>query len=104
MANQDKPALHTRRYVVRGRVQGVGFRWFVAREAARLGLVGWAANEADGSVKVVAEGGADALDDMLASLHHGPSAAEVRRVTSQRLAAAGQFGGFEIRAGAHGGD
>jgi acylphosphatase len=89
---------------IEGYVQGVGFRWFVAREAARLGLVGWAANEADGSLRVVVEGSVAALDDMLISLRHGPPGAEVRRVTSQRLAAAGQFGDFEIRAGAHSGD
>lgn len=89
---------------IEGYVQGVGFRWFVAREAARLGLVGWTANEADGSLRVVVEGSADALDDMLASLRRGPSAAEIRQVTSQRLAAAGGFGTFEIRAGAHSGD
>ena len=41
---------------VRGMVQGVGFRWFVQREAARLGLDGWVANQVDGSVEVVAEG------------------------------------------------
>lgn len=89
---------------IEGYVQGVGFRWFVAREAARLGLVGWAANEADGSLKVVVEGGADALDEMLVSLHRGPSAAEVRRVISQRMVAVGRFGSFEIRAGGHSGD
>jgi acylphosphatase len=89
---------------IEGYVQGVGFRWFVAREAARLGLVGWVANEADGSLRVVVEGSSDALDDLLIGLHRGPSAAEVRRVISQRLAAAGRFGGFEIRAGGHSGD
>ena len=41
--------------IVRGQVQGVGYRWFVQREAARLGLQGWVANQLDGSVEVVAE-------------------------------------------------
>jgi acylphosphatase len=89
---------------VEGYVQGVGFRWFVAREAARLALVGWTANEADGSLRVVVEGGAAALDEMLAGLQHGPPAAEVHRVTSQRGPALGRFGGFEIRSRAHSGD
>lgn len=89
---------------VEGYVQGVGFRWFVAREATRLGLGGWAANEPDGSLRVVVEGPAAALDEMLVSLEQGPPAAEVRRVTSQRVAALGEFSGFEIRAGAHRGD
>ena len=89
---------------VEGYVQGVGFRWYVAREAARLRLVGWAANEPDGSLHVVLEGSAGALDEMLASLGHGPPAAEVRRVTSQRIAALGEFSGFKVRARSHHGD
>ncbi len=65
------------RYVVTGRVQGVGFRWFVLREAQRLGLRGYAANLVDGSVEVVASGKTEALDRLEAALSHGPSAARV---------------------------
>ena len=50
------PDLETRRYVVTGRVQGVGFRWFVEREAAQLGVTGWVRNREDGSVEVMATG------------------------------------------------
>jgi acylphosphatase len=89
---------------VEGYVQGVGFRWFVAREAARLQLTGWVANEADGSLHVVVEGPGAALDEMLISLEHGPSAAQVRRVTSQRLDALNEFSDFQIRARSHPGD
>src|SRR3989304_6288562 len=53
---------------VRGLVQGVGFRWFVVREAARLGLLGWVANGPDGAVSVVVDGPPEALDVFAAAL------------------------------------
>jgi acylphosphatase len=63
--------------VVRGRVQGVGFRWFVRERARRLGLVGWVRNRDDGCVEVHAEGAADALDRLRQDLRTGPSGAKV---------------------------
>lgn len=90
--------------VVHGRVQGVGFRVFVARRAAALALVGWVRNEAHGTVRVVAEGPEAALDDLLAALRVGPPGARVEGVTVGRGPASGTFGGFEVRAGWHGGD
>lgn len=87
-----------------GRVQGVGFRWFVAREAARLGITGWTANQADGSVRVVAEGPAEALEELRAALERGPAGAVVDRVEHRSAPATGEFGRFEIRSGAHRGD
>lgn len=89
---------------VRGRVQGVGFRVFVAREAWRLGLVGWVRNEADGSVHVVAQGAPADLEAMLEALHEGPMGADVRDVRDVRGPAAAGLEGFDIRAGGHGGD
>jgi acylphosphatase len=89
---------------VRGYVQGVGFRWFVVREAARLGLTGWTANEPDGSVRVVVEGPPQLLDAMLDSLRDGPPAAQVESVSVQRGPAGGHFSSFEVRAGGHTGD
>ncbi len=68
------------RYVVTGQVQGVGFRWFVLREAQRLGLRGYAANLVDGSVEVIASGEMDALQRLEAALSRGPSAARVAGV------------------------
>ncbi len=70
----------TRRYLVRGRVQGVGFRWFVARTARALGLAGHARNLADGSVEVVASGEAELLDRLEAKLAQGPPGATVSGV------------------------
>ena len=71
---------------VRGRVQGVGFRYFVVRRALDLGVVGWVANEPDGSVQVVAEGSTAALDSLEAGLRVGPMGAVVEAVDAVRMA------------------
>ncbi|MDQ3870881.1 MAG: acylphosphatase [Chloroflexota bacterium] len=89
---------------VHGVVQGVGFRYFVRREAARLGLKGWVANRTDGSVAVVAEGPVGSLDGLVRALHTGPPSAHVERVDVRREEARGSFERFEVRAGAHRGD
>jgi acylphosphatase len=70
----------TRRYIVRGRVQGVGFRWFVEREAQILGLAGWVRNNFDGSVEVLASGAGEQLDRLRERLRAGPRAARVDQV------------------------
>ena len=89
---------------VRGMVQGVGFRMWVARTAPRLGLTGWVRNEPDGSVRCVAEGPRVDLDELLARLRSGPSSAVVHRVDATFGAASGSFADFRIRAGGHSGD
>jgi acylphosphatase len=66
-----------RRFVVRGRVQGVGFRWFVEREAHTLGIAGWVRNNSDGSVEVLAIGSRDQLSGLRSRLRQGPRAARV---------------------------
>ena len=74
----------TRRYVVAGLVQGVGFRWYVARHARGLGLAGHARNLADGRVEVVATGSdAAALARLEALLRAGPAHARVDHVEAQ---------------------
>ena len=83
--------------VVRGEVQGVGFRWSVQREAGRLGLTGYAENLPDGSVRVEAEGAPDRLDQLEAFLHQGPRWAEVQSLDSERTPATGEFQRFEAR-------
>ncbi len=70
------------RMVVRGLVQGVGFRWWAARHAARLGLSGHVRNLPDGSVEVVASGDRESLDEMLELCHEGPSSADVSEVSA----------------------
>ncbi len=67
-----------RRWLVDGRVQGVGFRWFVLREGGALSLDGTVRNLPDGRVEVVARGHRAALDDLAARLKKGPAAARVR--------------------------
>ena len=89
---------------VRGRVQGVGFRYFVMREAAYLGLAGYVANERDGSVRVVAEGPVSVLEQLLERLREGPPASIVERVIERREPARGIGGGFRIAVGEHRGD
>ena len=66
--------------IVHGRVQGVGFRYFVTREARALGLAGTVRNRADGTVEVEAEGDPAALDQLAAAVRRGPSGARVERV------------------------
>jgi acylphosphatase len=70
-------ATQARRFLVRGRVQGVGFRWFVEREAHLLGIAGWVRNNADGSVEVLAIGSREQLLGLQSRLRAGPRAARV---------------------------
>jgi acylphosphatase len=79
MTSTEK-AVEARRFVVRGRVQGVGFRWFVEREAHILGIAGWVRNNADGSVEVLAQGTRDQLSGLRSRLREGPRAARVDEV------------------------
>ena len=79
MTQSEKP-IQTRRYIVRGRVQGVGFRWFVEREAHILGIAGWVRNNHDGSVEVLAQGTRDQLAGLHSRLREGPRAARVDSV------------------------
>jgi len=89
---------------VRGRVQGVGYRVFALREAGYLGLDGFVANMADGSVRVVAEGTRTELEALLERLSEGPPAGIVERVITRWEPARGIGSGFRIESGAHRGD
>lgn len=88
----------------RGRVQGVGFRYFVLRRGMELGLTGWVANEPDGSVRCIAEGTREDLDALLRSMERGPAGALVERVNTTWGPATGELRNFGIRAGGHRGD
>lgn len=80
-----------------GRVQGVGFRWWVRSVADRLGLRGWVMNAPDErSVELVAEGSPVALDELERLLREGPPGAEVDRVEAARSPASGGYGRFQI--------
>lgn len=83
--------------LVSGRVQGVGFRNFVQREARRLQLRGYARNLDDGRVEVLAMGKDAQLDELIALLHRGPRWADVRRVEVSEAAPMLDLEGFHIR-------
>lgn len=72
--------LETRRYVVSGRVQGVGFRWFVEREAAQIGITGWVRNCSNGEVEVMATGSREQHRALRQKLQEGPRASRVDHV------------------------
>lgn len=80
------------RVVVRGSVQGVGFRWATEREATRLGLAGSVRNRLDGAVEAEVEGGAAPVDAMLAWLRHGPPSARVDALEARPVEPRGERG------------
>lgn len=82
---------------VTGKVQGVFFRDSAAKEARRLGLSGWVANEGDGSVSVEAEGSREALEEFLAWLSVGPPSARVKGVEHEWGEFSSRFSGFHVR-------
>lgn len=84
--------------VVRGDVQGVGFRYFVMRKAAQLGLKGWVRNNDDGTVELVAEGERGDLEQLLRSAREGPRLARVSDVDARWSTATGGLQGFDLTA------
>ncbi len=95
MVSSEK-AMEAKRYVVRGRVQGVGFRWFVEREAHMLGIAGWVRNNHDGSVEVLAQGTRDQLSGLHGRLREGPRAARVDAVEVSEATPAQGLSSFRI--------
>jgi acylphosphatase len=87
-----------RHYMIRGRVQGVGFRWFVQREAAELGLRGWVRNTTDGQVELIASGSMEQLAQLNVALHRGSRGSRVDAVAEHELAESegAALGPFEI--------
>jgi acylphosphatase len=85
-------------YLVKGRVQGVGFRWFVQREASEIGLKGWVRNTAEGHVEVVAAGDSEDLQDLKDALRKGSRGSRVDAVIEHELAESegAHLGPFEI--------
>ena len=98
----DEPARFE--VVVRGRVQGVGFRYFVVQEAQRQGLQGWVMNERGGTVRVVAEGDRADLDRLLERLSVGPPGAHVVDLEVRWSGPSGAESRFGVRSGGHSGD
>lgn len=82
---------------IRGRVQGVSFRYNTQLEAWNLGLTGWVRNEPDGSVYVVAEGNEIVLKEFVSYLNRGPRSARVDSIVTNWSKATGEYKSFEIR-------
>jgi acylphosphatase len=88
---QERIHLH-----IAGRVQGVGFRWFVMSEARRLDLRGWVRNNPDGSVELEAGGPRAKLDELRERVAVGPRAARVDHITELPISAAELFNPFDV--------
>ena len=86
-----------RRFLISGRVQGVGFRYFAEAAAAREGLHGWVRNLPDGRVEASAEGEAEAVERFEQALRHGPPGAHVEQLEIEHLAPEGRNSGFAVR-------
>jgi acylphosphatase len=95
MTSTEKPT-EAKRFIVRGRVQGVGFRWFVEREAHILGIAGWVRNNHDGSVEVLAQGTRDQLAGLHGRLREGPRAARVDAVEVSEASPVAGLSSFRI--------
>jgi acylphosphatase len=82
--------------VIRGDVHGVGFRYYLLREAQRLGLRGWVRNRDDGTVEFVAEGRRTELEKLKRAAERGPQLAQVEKVDTEWSAAAGGLDSFDL--------
>ena len=88
--------METRRCVALGLVQGVGFRWFVTRNAADLGVRGTVRNRPDGGVEMVLQGAADAVDGLIERIRRGPPGARVETVEEESVPEAPRYARFEV--------
>lgn len=86
------------RWIVSGRVQGVGFRWYTMKAASRLGIAGWVRNQADGTVEVAAAGSPEAIAELEKAIAKGPSFSRVMRVERHDISLENlDCNAFEIR-------
>ena len=94
MSSIPESRLHAR---VTGRVQGVGFRYYVMSTAEELGLTGWVRNRRDGSVEVIAEGDPEVLRSLISALEKGSRSSSVQEVKTDLQPPSGEFGSFYVR-------
>ncbi|MGB0042513.1 MAG: acylphosphatase [Terriglobales bacterium] len=97
MVSSAQSSIHARRFLVRGRVQGVGFRWFVEREAHILQIAGWVRNNHDGSVEVLAMGTREQLAGLRSRLQEGPRAARIDNVDESETEPVAGLASFQVR-------
>ena len=83
--------------VIKGRVQGVGFRYYTKKNADALGICGWVKNRQDGSVEVLAEAEGDQLDKFIGQLRQGPSSAVVESLKKEPTEQKSEGNGFFIK-------
>lgn len=91
------PSTITRHLRITGRVQGVGYRWNMARQANALGLRGWVRNRVDGSVEALVAGPVDAVQALIEWAQRGPELARVDGVEVTEVESGEPAGGFEQR-------
>jgi len=96
-SSTTEPPVQARRFLVRGRVQGVGFRWFVEREAHLLQITGWVRNNPDGTVEVLAMGTGHQLSGLKSRLREGPRAARVDDVDEVEADPVKGLNSFQVR-------
>ncbi len=94
MSSTPERRLHARIF---GRVQGVGFRYYVMTAAEELGLTGWVRNRRDGSVEVLAEGDLEGLKRLVGALERGSRSSIVTEVKTNLQLASGEFSSFYVR-------
>lgn len=84
------------RFIVKGEVQGVGFRYFAIRAARQAGVVGTVCNLADGTVEAIAEGLPAAVSEFRVALERGPSYGRVTQVDENEMQPTGRYSDFEV--------
>lgn len=82
---------------ISGRVQGVGFRYFIRRNAEALGVNGWVRNLPDGRVEAVFDGNADLVNELIERCKKGPSASFVKEIKAESITEDGTYSGFKTR-------
>ena len=95
--NNEKNSIEELHATIRGYVQGVGFRYFVVQKALSLGLRGYARNDSNGDVEVLAQGTRPALERLLTLLHRGPESAEVVEIHTNWRTPTEYISGFHVR-------